>query len=138
MLLQAAAPATDTRTRILDAAEELIAEKGFRNVSLRQITRNAGVNTAAVNYHFGSRDTLVAEVLARVIRPINQQRLRLLDLAEAKHTGPVPLEEILEAMHRPVVAEMKKSPLQTPVYLRLAGRCLSEPAENFSETLVDL
>ncbi len=135
---QATAPIPDTRTRILDAAEELIAEKGFRSVSLRQITRNAGVNTAAVNYHFGSRDTLVAEVLARVIKPINQQRLRLLDLAEARTGGPVPLAEILEAMHRPVVAEMKKSPLQTPVYLRLAGRCLSEPTENFSETLVEL
>ncbi len=134
----AAPPAPDTRTRILDAAEQLIAEMGFRSVSLRQITRNAGVNTAAVNYHFGSRDTLVAEVLARVIRPINQQRLRLLDLAEARYVGPVPLEEILEAMHRPVVAEMKKSPLQTPVYLRLAGRCLSEPTENFSDTLVEL
>lgn len=128
----------DTRTRILDAAEALIAEKGFRGVSLRQITRNAGVNIAAVNYHFGSRDTLIAEVLARVIKPINQQRLHLLDLAEGRHEGAVPINEILEAMHRPVVAEMKKSPLQTPVYLRLAGRCLSEPTENFSETLVEL
>jgi NodT family efflux transporter outer membrane factor (OMF) lipoprotein len=131
-------PASDTRTRILDAAESLIAGNGFRNVSLRQITGAAEVNIAAVNYHFGSREGLIGQVLARVIRPINQQRLHLLDLAEERHRGPVPLEEILEALHRPVVAEMQKSPHQTPVYLRLAGRCLSEPPEHFSETLVEL
>ncbi len=133
-----ATPTSDTRTRILDAAESLIAESGFRNVSLRQITGVAGVNIAAVNYHFGSREALIGEVLARVIRPINQQRLHLLTIAENSHTGPVPLEEILEALHRPVVAEMLRSPHQTPVYLRLAGRCLSEPPEHFSETLVEL
>lgn len=132
------APASDTRKRILDATESLIAENGFRNISLRQITRSAEVNIAAVNYHFGSREALIGEVLARVIKPINQQRLRLLDLAEARHTGPVPLEEILEALHRPVVAERQSSPHQTPVYLRLAGRCLAEPPENFSETLKNL
>ncbi|MBP6601081.1 MAG: efflux transporter outer membrane subunit [Verrucomicrobiales bacterium] len=130
--------ATDTRTRILDAAEALIAENGFRTVSLRQITGNAEANLAAVHYHFGSREGLIKEVLARVIHPINQQRLHLLDLAEARHHGPVPLEEILDALHRPVVAEMQHSPHRTPVYLRLAGRCLAEPAENFSGTLVDL
>ena len=133
-----ATPPSDTRTRILDAAESLIAGNGFRNVSLRQITGEANVNIAAVNYHFGSREGLIGQVLARVIRPINQQRLHLLDLAESRHEGPVPLEEILEALHRPVVAEVQRSPHQTPVYLRLAGRCLSEPPEHFSETLVEL
>jgi outer membrane protein, multidrug efflux system len=137
-MAKTATPASDTRTRILDAAETLIAENGFRNVSLRQITGAAEVNIAAVNYHFGSREGLISQVLARVIRPINQQRLDLLSLAEARHAGPVPLEEILEALHRPVVAEMQHSPHRTPVYLRLAGRCLSEPTEHFSETLADL
>ncbi|MBP6782774.1 MAG: efflux transporter outer membrane subunit [Verrucomicrobiales bacterium] len=131
-------PPSDTSKRILDAAETLIAEQGFRNFSLRQITQRAQVNIAAVNYHFGSREALIGEVLGRVINPINQQRLRLLDLAEARHRGTVPLEEILEALHRPVVTEIQKSPHQTPVYLRLAGRCLAEPPENFSGTLVNL
>jgi multidrug efflux system outer membrane protein len=129
----------DTRSRILDAAESLIAEKGFRAFSLREVTRAAGANLAAVNYHFGSRDGLVGEVLARVIEPINQQRLRLLDEAEARHGDrPVPVEEILEALHRPVVDRMKSSPHETPVYLRLAGRCLAESSEHPQEALVDL
>lgn len=129
----------DTRSRILDAAEALIAEKGFRAFSLREVTRSAGVNLAAVNYHFGSRDGLVGEVLSRVIEPINQQRLRLLDEAETRHGGgPVPLEEILEALHRPIVDRMKSSPLETPVYLQLAGRCLAESSEHPQEALVEL
>ena len=47
-----------TRDRILDAAEELFAEQGFAS-SLRNITSSAGVNLAAVNYHFGSKEELI-------------------------------------------------------------------------------
>lgn len=131
------ASSSPTRTRILDAAETLIADRGFRRFSLREVTREAGVNLAAVNYHFGSREGLVSEVLARVIVPINEQRLRLLDLAEARHAGsPVPLEEILEALHRPVVDRMMEVPHGKPVYLCLAGRCLAESADQVPASLV--
>ena len=43
---------SETVERILDAAEQLFAEKGFAETSLRLITSKAGVNLAAVNYHF--------------------------------------------------------------------------------------
>lgn len=129
----------DTKNRILDAAETLFSECGFGDVSLRQITTEAGVNIAAVNYHFGSKDKLVIEVMDRVVTPINRQRLALLEEAEAKYGDvPVPVEEILEAMHRPVVDQLKDSGLQTSVYLRLAGRCLSESADHLSDGLVGL
>ncbi|MEM1444098.1 MAG: efflux transporter outer membrane subunit [Verrucomicrobiota bacterium] len=129
----------ETRTRILDTAEQLFSDHGFRDVSLRQITREADVNIASVNYHFGSKDALIAEVLARVIAPINEQRLHLLDKAEECHDGaPVPIEEILESIHRPVVNQIKASPHHSSVYLKLAGRCLAEPMDHFSETLVEL
>ena len=42
-----------TKTKILDAAEILFADKGFNGTSLREITSQAEVNLAAVNYHFG-------------------------------------------------------------------------------------
>ncbi len=129
----------ETRTRILDTAELLFSDHGFRDVSLRKITRDAGVNTAAVNYHFGSKEALVTEVLSRVIAPINRERLRLLDEAELRHgSEPIPLEEVLECLHRPVVGQIQDSPHQSSVYLKLAGRCLAEPTENFSETLISL
>lgn len=130
---------TETRKRILDTAEQLFSDHGFRDVSLRQITREAGANIASVNYHFGSKEALIAEVLTQVIGPINEQRMRLLDEVESRYEGrPVPIEEILESVHRPVVNQLKASPHQSSVYLKLAGRCLAEPTENFSETLVDL
>ncbi|MCK5427639.1 MAG: helix-turn-helix transcriptional regulator, partial [Thermodesulfovibrionia bacterium] len=52
----------DTKQRILDATEFLFARKGFRGTSLREITNRAGVNLAAVNYHFGSKKTLLEAV----------------------------------------------------------------------------
>ena len=60
----------DTKSRILDAAEELFISGGFDSLSMRQITSAAGVNLAAVNYHFGSKDALIQSVLARKLDPL--------------------------------------------------------------------
>lgn len=131
-------PAADTRARILDAAEGLIAESGFRGLSLREVTKRAGANLAAVNYHFGSRDGLIHAVLDRVITPINAQRLRYLDEAEAAHDGAVPIEEIVSAMVRPLIERLEEQPHETPAYLRLAGRCFAESSEHPDAALADL
>ncbi|HCN76459.1 MAG TPA: TetR family transcriptional regulator, partial [Verrucomicrobiales bacterium] len=72
-----------TRERILLKAAELFAQRGFESVSLRDLTQAAEVNLAAVNYHFGSKEALIEEVVTRVMRPMNDERLRLLDAAEA-------------------------------------------------------
>ena len=58
---------SDTVKRILDAAEQLFAEKGFAETSLRLITSKAGVNLAAVNYHFGSKKSLIQAVFVRFL-----------------------------------------------------------------------
>ncbi|MCL6269803.1 TetR family transcriptional regulator [Sansalvadorimonas sp. 2012CJ34-2] len=58
---------SDTVERILDAAEALFAEKGFAETSLRTITSQAGVNLAAVNYHFGSKKVLIQAVFTRFL-----------------------------------------------------------------------
>ena len=60
-----------TRTAILAAAERLYAERGFGDVTLRDIVAAADVNLAAVNYHFGSKDELIAELF--VTRSIQHQ-----------------------------------------------------------------
>jgi len=59
----------NTIDRILDVAEALFAEKGFAETSLRTITSKAGVNLAAVNYHFGSKTQLIQAVFARTLTP---------------------------------------------------------------------
>ena len=52
----------DTREKILKAASEVFAKKGYRNTTVAEICRRAGSNVAAVNYHFGSKDALYAVV----------------------------------------------------------------------------
>ncbi|MBI3681878.1 MAG: TetR/AcrR family transcriptional regulator [Acidobacteria bacterium] len=100
-------PATTTPTtkhRILDAAERLFAFNGFDATSLRMITTEAGVNLAAVNYHFQSKDALLHAVFARRAGPVNQRRLQLLDKLETgAGNNPVPVEAVLEAFLRPVL-----------------------------------
>ena len=52
----------DTKSRIIDAAEQLFMEHGFEATSLRSLTAAASVNLAAVNYHFGSKEELFQEI----------------------------------------------------------------------------
>ena len=93
------ARAVDTKTRILDAAEKLFGEKGFDTTSLRDITAEADVNLAAVNYHFQSKDSLIDAVIARRIEPVNRRRLEMLDSAGPNAT----IEQIVEAFVAPVL-----------------------------------
>ncbi len=67
--------ASDTKRRILDAAESLMGDKGFTSTSMRDITAAAKVNLASVNYHFGSKEALLAAVLEPRLQPINEHRL---------------------------------------------------------------
>ena len=66
----APAPDPDTRARLLDAATRLFAERGFHNVSVRDICAEAGANVAAVNYHFDGKLGLYREVVGTAITAI--------------------------------------------------------------------
>lgn len=59
-----------TRSRLLAATERLLLEQGYEAVSVRSICAAAGANSAAVHYHFGSKDNLVAELLQTRLGPI--------------------------------------------------------------------
>ena len=65
----------ETRTRLLDTAECLFAERGFAGTSVRDITADAGCNLAAVNYHFGGKQNLYREVFRRRLAALREQRL---------------------------------------------------------------
>lgn len=106
-----------TKTRILDAAECLFGDRGFDATSLRDITAEAQVNLAAVNYHFQSKDSLIDSVIQRRIEPVNHRRLEMLEAA-----GPHPtVEQVVEAFIAPVF-ERAPSPI-----VPLMGRILSTP-----------
>jgi AcrR family transcriptional regulator len=91
----------DTKTRILDAAEKLFGEKGFDATSLRDITTEADVNLAAVNYHFQSKDSLIEATIMRGAGPVNEKRLAMLEAAGPKPT----IEQIMEAFVGPVLEQ---------------------------------
>src|SRR3989304_5377144 len=76
-----------TKDRILGAAEELFAQHGFAGTSLRQVTSQADVNIAAVNYHFGSKENLVNEVFRRRMDEMTGARLSQLERARTEHPG---------------------------------------------------
>ncbi|HET7886331.1 MAG TPA: TetR/AcrR family transcriptional regulator [Bradyrhizobium sp.] len=95
-------PSDRTRALILDAAERLYAERGFGEVTLRDIVAAAGVNLAAVNYHFGSKDELIAELF--VTRGIATNRKRLAELKEAEgNEGRADIKAILRALVGPTL-----------------------------------
>ena len=63
-----------TKAKILDTAEKLFGDKGFDATSLRDITTEAQVNLAAVNYHFHSKESLIDAVIARRMAPLTRRR----------------------------------------------------------------
>jgi AcrR family transcriptional regulator len=90
-----------TKAAVFNAAERLFALHGFQNVSVRDITAEAGVNLASVNYHFGSKDALLFEIFRRRTSELNRERARSLHEAAARHGGKPPVREILEAYFAP-------------------------------------
>ena len=89
MSLRAVKPPHETRTRILDAAEELFMQHGFEGTSMRLLTAKAGVNLAAVNYHFGSKDALIEAVFRRRLDPMNTARIAALEQARGRRGRPL-------------------------------------------------
>lgn len=119
----------DTKSRILDAAESLFTEHGFEATSLRQLTAAAGVNLAAVNYHFGTKEELFQAVLTRRLDPMNQERIDLLARYE-REAGERPLtcEKILSAMLIPALKLSRDEKRGGKDFLRVLGRAYADPA----------
>lgn len=116
----------DTKTQILDAAEALFAEHGVEAVPLRRIIAEAGVNQAAIHYHFGSREALVQAVFARRFDPLNAERIRRLEDLEAEADGDVPaIEDVLYAVVAPAF-HVSRETENGRRFRRLAGRLFTE------------
>jgi AcrR family transcriptional regulator len=92
-----------TRLSILDAAERSFAQSGFDGVSLRTITERAGVDLALANYHFGTKENLLHEVIARRARIVHEERVKELELARQQAgTRPPSIEAIVSAFLAPM------------------------------------
>ncbi|HLU62398.1 MAG TPA: TetR/AcrR family transcriptional regulator [Gammaproteobacteria bacterium] len=120
--------ALSTRDRILLTAERLFAETGIAATSLRTITAAAGVNLAAVNYHFGSKDALVEAVYRRHLEPLNRARLANLERLEEEANGkPLDVETLVRAFVEPLI-EQAGTGDSGRVLTRLLAQSLHEAA----------
>jgi AcrR family transcriptional regulator len=115
----------DTKERILDTAERLFAKQGYAATSLRGIIAEAGVNLAAVHYHFHSKEALLEAVILRRSVPANRERLALLDRFEKEGEGnPPSLEKVIEAFVAPTLRMSRES--GSMVFMKLLGRLHAE------------
>lgn len=129
---------TNTNVRLLDAAEALIAQNGYANTSLREITASAKANLAAVNYHFGSKEGLVSAMLERRLKPLNEQRLMLLDraISEAERESRLPdAELVLRAFIEPAFRFILSKAGGTH-FLRLFSRIHADPDNTIRRVFV--
>jgi AcrR family transcriptional regulator len=117
--------ASGTRERILQAAETLFGERGIDAVSLREITTAAGVNSAALFYHFGSKDALLAELFQLRALPIAERRIELLSKVRREDGRPV-LEDVLRAFLAPALDLGADE--QGAAFIRLRAWLAFEPA----------
>ena len=117
----------ETRTCILDVAERLFAEQGLERVSIRDIIQTAHLNLGAINYHFGTKQQLIAAIFERRLVPLDQERLRLLDAVEKTAGAKAPkLEDVLEAFIRPAVQHAMDLEQESTVFRKLMARCFME------------
>ena len=118
----------DTKEALLDQAEALFAKQGYKGTSLRQITAGAGVNLAAVSYHFGSKEGLVAAVIARRLVPLNEQRRARIEetLARSRaESRPPAASEVLLAFIEPTLRLPESAP-GARNFISLIGRAMAD------------
>ncbi|GAB2579232.1 TetR family transcriptional regulator [Dyella jejuensis] len=122
-----------TKERILTAAEALFAQRGFEGASLRQLTAAAGVNLAAVNYHFGSKDNLVEEVFRRRLDQLSARRLAALKRVSGQ--PDTTLEDVLGAFIRPALELSHDG--GGSLFMRVLARAFAEHDDSLRKFLSD-
>lgn len=126
-----------TKTKILDAAEQLFAERGFAETSLRTITARAKVNLASVNYHFGSKKSLIQDVFERFLSDYSQGLNEALNELESKQTSDVSTETLLSALVSPLLLLEKKRKTSISIFMRLLGRAYAETQGHLRRYVTD-
>jgi AcrR family transcriptional regulator len=123
-------PRSATKTRLLDAAEQLFAAHGFEGTSMRAVTQAAATSVSAANYHFGSKEALLAAAIVRRLQPLNRQRLDALDALEAASDGaPILIDTLLEAFLRPSFEALHETANGPLPYRHLAAQLHVDPHE---------
>jgi AcrR family transcriptional regulator len=139
MSLHSIKPPHETRTRILDAAEELFMQHGFEGTSMRMLTAQAGANLAAVNYHFGSKDALIEAVFRRRLDPMNTARMQEIDRLEKEAAGrPLSPETIIRAFVGASLRMIEDVKEGGRNFSRLLGRTYTDPQKQIRSLIGQL
>jgi AcrR family transcriptional regulator len=119
----------DTRSRLLEAALRLFAEKGYAQTSTREICLAAGVNAAAIHYYFGDKAGLYRAVY---LAPIQQLMVAARDIADAGE----PFDATMRRTYEAFLAPLKESDARTMQILKLHFREQADPTGLAGEEVV--
>ncbi|WP_068311086.1 TetR/AcrR family transcriptional regulator [Polycladidibacter hongkongensis] len=110
------------------AAEQLLSERGVASTSVRMITDRAGANVAAINYHFGSKEELIKQILFNRLCVLTDMRAQRLHALEAG--GRMPQNhEILRAYVEPLVVQgVSRQSGEVLPFIILFRHVLSDPS----------
>lgn len=102
---------SDSRERIIDAAERLFADHGYAGCSFRMISKASGINQGLLHYHFASKQNLFSEIFLRYAGKVTERRMALLDAAEtAAGDGPVAIETVVRCFVEPPLRLLQTGP----------------------------
>jgi AcrR family transcriptional regulator len=118
-----------TRERLLDEAEELFAQRGYHAVSVREITKAAGSNLAAVNYHFGNKQNLYVEVFRLRWLPRASRIQQSFRQSLQKNGTPTP-NRVIQSLARAFLEGPMSSDERTR-HLKLISGELAQPTAAF-------
>ena len=117
-----------TRNRILDAAEQLFAQKGFEGVSVRQIMTAAEADVSLAYYHFKSKRDLFDQVMLRRADYMNEIRLKALEAVEQRHRDDdASVEEIIGAFTDPLLDLLAEDHAEWKYYFQLIAQINNSP-----------
>lgn len=115
-----------TRTRLMDACLDLIAERGEASVTLREVTNTAGANVAAVSYHFGSLNALVQAAIELALERYLDSQQAALDPLEPGAS----VEQLATAFAQPMIGALAEGGQQLAL-IRIVARAAIEPPESW-------
>jgi len=118
----------DTRTLILDIAEQQFADRGYAGASTRDIARHASVTQSMISYYFGSKHKLFEAVFKRRGMALSERRMTLLEALRNRPGPPPTIEELVRAYLTPQF-EMKAGGAGELAFVRLQARLHNEPEE---------
>ena len=118
----------ETRERILDVAEKLFANNGYNGTSLRDVARGADLQTAAIGYHYPTKEDLFDTVIRRRAAVMTEWRQRALAEMRQRHgAAAIPLDELVRAYVQPFYESASHGNAGWRHYAALMGRLSNSP-----------